>query len=208
MARDQDAIGVAPAAPGDLTGLLRAWSAGDEGALGELMERIYRELKGMAANQMRSERTDHTLQPTALVHEAFLRLVDQERSDWQSRAQFFELAARTMRRVLVDHARRKARLKRGGGAVRVDLDRVGATETVAAGAGSLEEVLALHEALERLEALDRRQARVVELHLFAGLSVADTAAVVGCSEATVSRDWRLARLWLARELGRGGADGA
>lgn len=181
---------------GDLTDLLRAWAAGDESAEGALMDRVYRELKAMAGAELRKERGDHTLQPTALVHEAYLRLVDQERADWKSRAQFFDVAARMMRRVLVDHARRRGRLKRGGGADQVGLGPASAQEP-----SPLEDLLALDEALERLERMDPRQARVVELHFIVGLSVAETADVLRCSKATVSRDWREARMWLARELG-------
>lgn len=180
----------------DLTALLQAWGAGDERALSELAERVYRELRAMAGAQLRSERSGHTLQPTALVHEAFLRLVDQDRIDWRSRAQFFDVAARMMRRILVDHARRRRRQKRGGDAERVEL-----TATVASAAEpDRVDVLALHEALEGLARIDPRRCRIVELHYFAGLTVPETAAVLGCSEATVSRQWRLARLWLAREL--------
>ena len=192
------------AGPGcDLTDLLRAWGDGDDGALAELMDRVYNELRAMAGAQLRNERESHTLQPTALVHEAYLRLVDQDRADWQSRAQFFDVAARMMRRILVDHARRRGRLKRGGGAEMVELGAVAAPEP-----RPFEDLLALDEALERLERLDPRQARVVELHFIVGLSVAETAEVLGCSKATVSRDWREARMWLARELGGRGGDGA
>jgi RNA polymerase sigma factor (TIGR02999 family) len=139
------------------------------------------------------------LQPTALVHEAFLRLVDQRRIDWRSRAQFFDLAGRMMRRVLVDHARRKARSKRGGGAVLVSLS--GAAIENRAEPETFEDVLALDESLHRLAKRDRRKARIVELHFFAGLSVVETAEVLGCSKATVSRDWRFARAWIGKELG-------
>jgi RNA polymerase sigma factor (TIGR02999 family) len=187
----------------EVTDLLRAWSAGDGGALSALAERVYRELRAMAGAQLRGERPDHTLQPTALVHEAFLRLVDQERIDWRCRAQFFDVAARMMRRILVDHARRRRRLKRGGAADPERLDE--AIVPAGSDVGTRLDVLALHEALERLVRLDPRQCRVVELHYFAGLTVAETAEVIDCSEATVSRDWRTARLWLARELGAGAA---
>ncbi len=186
----------------EVTDLLRAWSGGDGEALTVLAERVYRELRAMAGAQLRSERPDHTLQPTALVHEAYLRLIDQERIDWRCRAQFFDLAARMMRRILVDHARRRRRLKRGG-----EADPVQLVETLLPAGGDQQgahlDVLALHEALERLVRLDPRQCRVVELHYFAGLTVAETAEALDCSEATVSRDWRTARLWLARELGTG-----
>jgi RNA polymerase sigma-70 factor (ECF subfamily) len=183
-------------ANGDFTDLLRAWGSGDDDALGELIDRVYRDLKAIAGAQLRNEREGHTLQPTALVHEAFLRLVNQDRADWRSRAQFFDVAARMMRRILVDHARRRSRLKRGGAEAIMELARGSEAAT-----SSPEELLALDEALERLEELDPRQSRIVELHFFAGLSLAETAEAVGCSSATVSRDWRLARMWLARELG-------
>lgn len=204
MARTDPTSPAAEKARPDLTELLRAWGSGDSRALDELMERVYRELKAMAGAQLRSERPGHTLQPTALVHEAFLRLVDQDRTDWRDRAQFFDVAARMMRRVLVDHARRRKRLKRGGGVTHLDL-RTAGEATADDGSGTLD-VLALDEALERLEDAHARQAKIVELHFFGGLSVAETAELLGCSQATVSRDWRMARLWLARELGgrRGG----
>jgi RNA polymerase sigma factor (TIGR02999 family) len=184
----------------DLTTLLRDWSAGDDAAGERLMHRVYGELRAMAAGRMRRERGDHTLQPTALVHEVFLRLIDQRRIDWRSRAQFFDLAGRMMRRVLVDHARRRARLKRGGNAVTVALSDADAS--TAGRPEAFEDVLALDEALHRLAERDRRKARIVELHFFAGLSVAETAEIVGCSKATVSRDWRFAKAWIGRELGR------
>lgn len=188
--------------PNDVTVLLRAWSAGDDRALAPLVDRVYRELRSMAGAQLRGERPGHTLQPTALVHETFLRLVDQDRIDWRSRAQFFGVAARMMRRILVDHARRRRRLKRGGAAEHVALDEAVAAPTdPPATEATRVDILGLHEALERLARLDPRQSRIVELHYFAGLSVAETAKVVACSEATVSRDWRLASIWLARELG-------
>lgn len=187
------------ARPRDTTTLLRDWGAGDHDALDELMDRVYRELKALAGAQMRGERPDHTLQPTALVHEVFLRLVDQERIDWRGRAQFFDVAGRMMRRILVDHARARGRVKRGGDRVRVSL---GSSERLPAPADP-ESVLALDDALEALARIDRRRARVAELHVFAGLTVAETARVLDCSPATVSRDWRFARAWLARELGGG-----
>lgn len=187
------------ARPRDTTTLLKDWSAGDRDALDELMDRVYRELKALAAAQMRGERPDHTLQPTALVHEVFLRLVDQERIDWRGRAQFFGVAGHMMRRILVDHARARGRAKRGGDLVRVSLS---SSECLPASTDP-ESVLALDGALEALAGIDRRSARVAELHFFAGLTVAETALALDCSEATVSRDWRLARAWLARELGKG-----
>ena len=181
----------------DTTCLLRAWGAGDQDALEELTERVYRELRAMAAAHMREERPDHTLQPTALVHEVFLRMIDQQAVDWRCRAHFFGVAGRMMRRVLVDHARARRRVKRGASWVRVDL----ASPDLLAAAGDPETVLALDGALEALAEVDGRRAQVAELHFFAGLSVAETARALDCSPATVSRDWRLARAFLARELG-------
>jgi len=184
--------------PSDLTKLLQDWSAGSDAAGERLMGRIYGELRTMAAARLRRERSDHTLQPTALVHEAFLRLVDQRQIDWRCRAQFFDLAGRMMRRVLVDHARRRARSKRGADAVVVSLSGI---ETPDGGEPeSFEDVLALDEALRRLAAIDDRKTRIVELHFFSGLSVIETAEVLDCSKATVSRDWRFAKAWLAKEL--------
>lgn len=190
----------------DLTKLLQDWSSGNDAAGERLIDLIYGELRTMAAVRLRRERSSHTLQPTALVHEAFLRLVDQRQIDWQSRAQFFDLAGRMMRRVLVDHARRRSRSKRGGDMVMVSLhglqlDDSGEPE-------SFEDVLALDEALHRMADLDERKARIVELHFFSGLSVLETAEVLGCSKATVSRDWRFSKAWLAKELTTQAAQGA
>jgi RNA polymerase sigma factor (TIGR02999 family) len=160
------------------------------------MERVYRELRSMASQRLRGERGDHTLQPTALVHEAFLRLVDQRQLDWRSRSQFFDLAGRMMRRILVDHARHRARVKRGGDVKIVTLERPDRLPAHLAG----DDVLALDEALHRLARHDSRKARIVELHFFAGLSVVETAEVLGCSKATVSRDWRFAKAWIGKAL--------
>lgn len=186
-------------APGEVTALLRAWQAGDATALDRLLPVVYRGLKQLAARQMRGERSDHTLQPTALVNEAFLRLMDR-RADWQSRAHFFAAAAQAMRRVAVDHARARHRRKRGGKAVRVDLTAV--AEAAAIEPASVD-VLALDEALSRLERLDPDQARLVELRFFAGMSVEECAETLGVAPVTVWRQWRLAKAFLFRELSGG-----
>ena len=157
---------------------------------------VYDELRRQARRQLRRERVGHTLQPTALVHEAFLRLAGQSQAQWQNRRQFFAVASRVMRRVLVDQARARAASKRGDGLTRVALD-----DAVATGASPDVDVLALDQALDRLEQLDPRQARVVELRYFGGMSAAEAAEAVGLSLATVNRDWAMARAWLFRELG-------
>jgi RNA polymerase sigma factor (TIGR02999 family) len=177
----------------DVTGLLRAWSSGDAAAPDALLPLVYAELRRLAASQMRRERGDHTLQPTALVHEAYLRLVDQ-RLSWQDRAHFFGVAGRVMRQVLVDYARRKNAQKRDGGG-RVSLE----TGEPAVGPRPLD-LLALDEALAKLSSLDEKQARLVELRLFAGLTVDEAATVLDCSPATVSRGYRHAEAWLRREM--------
>ena len=185
-----------------VTRLLGAWRAsGDERVLDELVPLVYDELRELAASRLRGERPDHTLQPTALVHEAYARLVDGD-VDYTDRAHFFALAATTMRRVLVDHARARATTKRGGGVADVTLD-----ERVAASAERPDEILALDEAIERLMRRDERKGKVVELHFFGGLTYAETAAALDISEATVDRDLRMAKAWLAREL-EGGEDSA
>ena len=166
------------------TSLLRAWRGGDRGALDQLLPVVYDELAGIAHRALRSERNDHTLQTRALVHEAYLRLVDADIS-FQDRAHFMAVAARTMRRILVDHARARLRDKRGGGAMRIDIDKVN-----------------LHEALERLAVFDPRKSSVVELHFFGGLSYEETAEALGISPATVDRELRLAKAWLRVELAR------
>jgi RNA polymerase sigma factor (TIGR02999 family) len=180
----------------DVTDLLKRWHAGDSGAFEALIAVVYKEMKGIARHLLRQERPGHTLDTHALVHEAYLRLVDQTRSDWNGRAHFFGAAANVMRRILVDQARRRLAAKRGGGARHEDLElAVAVTE-----APDLD-VLALNEALDALSALDPERARIVELRYFAGLSLEETADVVGRSPHTVSRDWTAARAWLARRLG-------
>ena len=184
-----------------VTELLRAWAAGDAHASELLVPLVYAELRRQARRAMRREGDGHTLQPTALVHEAWLRLGDQHDGAWESRSQFFAIAAQMMRRVLVDHARRRRARKRGGRAVQVSLgDAVGGV--AAAGATSLEpvDVLALNDALARLAVLDPQKARLVDLRYFAGLSVPEAAAALGVSPATVGREWAVARMWLRREL--------
>jgi RNA polymerase sigma factor (TIGR02999 family) len=183
-----------PSAP-NITQLLEALSAGKEHALDGLLPVVHGELRRQAARYLRRERHNHTLQPTALVNEAFLRLVDQRHVQWQNRAHFFGVAAQAMRRILIDHARTQQRIKRGGVQQNVTLDE----GMLAAEARSID-VLALDEALTRLASLDERQARVVELRFFGGLSVEETAEVLSISVATVKREWSMAKAWLHTQL--------
>ena len=179
----------------DVTALLRAWSAGDEQARDQLMPLVYDALHRRAAAYLRRERRDHTLQATALVNEVYLRLVDQRRIDWQNRAQFYGVAAAMMRRILVDHARGRGMAKRAGRWVRVSLhDGVAAVHPPDA------EILDLDAALTRLAAIDPRKTRIAELRFFGGLSLQETAHVLGLSIATVERDWQVARAWLYAAL--------
>jgi RNA polymerase sigma factor (TIGR02999 family) len=180
--------------PGKVTQLLASWRTGDDTALERLVPLVYDELHALAERHFAAERPGHTLQATALVHEAYLRLVDADLT-LDDRAHFLALAARTMRRILVDHARGRRRHKRGGGQVAVTLD-----EAVAGGSEPNEDVVALDEALQRLAAVDERKARVVELHFFGGLNYDETARALDISPATVDRDLRLAKAWLIREL--------
>ena len=182
-----------------VTVLLRRWSDGDVAALDALLPAVQDELRRLARSYMRREREGHTLEPTALVNEAYIRLVDQHAVRWASRGHFFAIAAQAMRRVLVDHARGHVAAKRGGGAERVTLSGVAAGGDERVGV----DVLWLHEALERLARLDARQARVVELRYFAGMSVDEVAEVLEISPATVKREWSTARLWLAHALQKG-----
>jgi len=181
-----------------ITRLLVQWSAGKKTALDQLLPLVYDDLKRLAGAQLRREKTGHTLQSTALVHEAYLRLVDQRQATWQNRVQFFSIASQIIRRILVDHARRRGAEKRGGDAVRVTID-----ESIAAEQSEFD-LLALEDALEKLATMDERQSRIVELRFFGGLSIEETGEVLGLSEATVKRDWSMARAWLFRELGREG----
>jgi RNA polymerase sigma factor (TIGR02999 family) len=186
---------------GGASELLHAWSRGDERARDALMPVVYRELRRRAGAYLKGERQGHTLQPTALVHEAYLRLIGQTRISWQNRAQFFGVAAQMMRRVLVDHARERLAAKRPGG-VRVTLD-----ERLRAVQPDDCEVLALHEALEDLAVFDSRQAQIVELKYFGGLSEQEVAEVLSLSRATIAREWQTARAWMFRRMtkGRGAA---
>jgi RNA polymerase sigma factor (TIGR02999 family) len=186
--------------PQNITELLVGYGRGDKEALDQLMPLVYDELHRQAARYLRREQAGHTLQTTALIHEAYVRLVDQRNVQWQNRAHFFGIAAQMMRRILVDHARAKKRVKRGGSEVRVTLGDA----TVVAKDQDLD-IVALDEALERLAQLDEQQSRVVELRFFSGLTVEETAEVMGISKATVKRDWSVAKAWLHREL-RGNAD--
>jgi len=179
-----------------VTQLLLKWNDGDPKALERLMPVVYSELRRLAANYLRRERQNHTLQPTALVNEAYLKLVDQRQSHWQNRAQFFGVAAQLMRRILVDHARQHKAAKRGG----PSQERLSITNVEALSATPEVDLLALHEALEELTELDPQQGRIVELKFFGGLSIEETAEVLGVGHATVERDWKMARAWLRRKL--------
>lgn len=178
----------------DLTGLLAEWRAGDVSARERVIEATYAQLRALAASCLRGERPGHTLQPTALVHEALMRLLG-PRPSWENRRHFFGAAARAMRQVLVDHARRKRAGKRGGDAERVEL-----TEIVLPPHLALVDILALDEALERLDALDSTQLRIVELRFFAGLSIEETAEAMQMHPSAVNREWTAARAWLRKEL--------
>jgi len=178
-----------------ITERLIAWGNGDVSALDDVMRAVYQELRRMADRYLRHESPDHTLQPTALVHEAYLRLVDNAQIDWQNRAHFFGVAARIMRRILVDHARTKHRGKRGGTARKLSLD-----EEMPLSSARAPDIVALDEALESLGAIDERKSQVVELRFFGGLSVEETAEVLGVSPQTVLRDWKLAKAWLYQEI--------
>lgn len=180
---------------GTVTRLLQQWHNGDQEALDQVTPILYDELRLLARRYLRMERADHTLEPTALVHEAFLRLVDQRAVDWKSRAHFFGIAAQAMRRILVDHARRQTAAKRGGRQTRVTLEDAAAITDE----GTLD-LVSIDDALNRLAELDGRQAKVVELRFFAALDNREAAVVLGVSPATVKRDWRMAKAWLAREL--------
>jgi RNA polymerase sigma factor (TIGR02999 family) len=186
----------------EVTGLLHAWSAGDEDALERLVPMVYPELRRIARRYMGRERPGHTLQTTALVNEAYLRLVDVGAMSWQDRSHFFAICARVMRRILIDLARARQYQKRGGGQTRVCLDegRVAKRQPPA-------DILALDDALKALSSLDARKGQVVELRFFGGLSVAETAHVLQVSSETVMRDWRLAKTWLWRELSQEKRDG-
>jgi RNA polymerase sigma factor (TIGR02999 family) len=179
-----------------VTGILARIGGGDPDAIEDLLPLVYAELRAIADRYMRRERKGHTLQPTALTHEAYLRLVGGNRIEWQSRAHFLAIAAQAMRRILIEHARARRRKKRGGGLKRTSLSAVGAA---APGTPQID-VLALNDALERLSSLDERKGRVVELLYFGGLTAEEVGEVLCITGRTVERDWRYARLWLLREL--------
>lgn len=186
----------------DLTDLLAGTAAaGERDALSALFPLVYDELRQAAAAALRRERPEHTLQPTALVHETFLRLADDARLSWENRNHFLAIASKVMRRILVDHARGRNAQKRGSGEARRSLEGIDVPGPDAGAAGDLD-LLVLDQALARLTALDARQARIVELRFFGGLTVEETAAVVGASPRTVKRDWQIARAWLKRETTR------
>lgn len=178
-----------------ITERLIAWGSGDVAALDDVIHAVYQELRRMADRYLRQERPGHTLQPTALVHEAYLRLVDQTHVSWKNRAHFFGVAAQTMRRILVDHARAKHRDKRGGTQTKLSLD-----EALNLSQGRASDLVALDDALRGLAEIDQRKSRVVELRFFGGLSVDETAEVVEVSPQTVLRDWKLAKAWLYQEI--------
>jgi RNA polymerase sigma-70 factor (ECF subfamily) len=182
----------------NVTQLLLDWRNGDQTALDRLMPLVYKELRRIAGHYMRDERQGHTLQTSALVNEAYLRLVDHENIPWQNRAHFFGVAAQAMRRILVDHARTRNYQKRGGGAQQVSLDEAA---TVAEERAA--EMIALDDALKELARMDERKSRVVELRYFGGLSVEETAEALGVSIQTVGRDWSTAKAWLLREMSKG-----
>ena len=184
-----------PSSQGEITELLRNWRGGDKAAMDKLLPIVYDELRRLAASFFRRERLNHTLQATALVHEAYLRLVDQSCAGWENRAHFFGSAAQLMRQILVDHARSHNAAKRGGGEIKVSL----AEDMVLAGPRELD-LIALDVALDELAVLDEQQSRIVEMRFFGGLSIEETAEVMAISPATVKREWMTARRWLQREL--------
>lgn len=182
--------------PRDVTVILRHATSGDRAAAGELLPLVYDELRRLAQHHLKSERSDHTLQATALVHEAYLRLVDQTRTEWQNRAHFFAVAAQAIRRILIDHARSRGRAKRGGGAQKLSLEEV---PTLAAN-DSYTDLLALDASLDALAKAHARPARVVEMRFYAGLTTREVAEVLGVSTRTVEGDWQFARAWLYAAL--------
>ena len=199
LARHEDELKTPPG--GEVSGLLRAWSDGDQSALEKLAPIVYDELHRLASRYMKRERSGHSLQTTALVNEAYMRLVDYRRMQWQNRAHFFAVAAQLMRRILVEHARRH-NLKRGGGLAHVSLE-----EAPVVGGNEDADLTALDDAMNALERIDPRKVQVVEMRFFGGLSVEETAEVLKVSPVTVKRDWRAARAWLYRELTAGTSDG-
>jgi RNA polymerase sigma factor (TIGR02999 family) len=185
-----------PESSPNVTQLLKDWSAGDTRVLDNLMPLVYEELRRQASRFLRKERAGHTLQTTALIHEAYLKLIDQKSVEWQNRAHFFAIASTAMRRILVDHAKTRHREKRGGAAENLPLDEA---LQISSKEKSVD-LVALDEALTRLAAFDERQARIVELRYFSGLDNDETAEVLGVSNATVRRDWNFAKAWLRQEI--------
>lgn len=179
----------------EVTQLLIAYSGGDQQALDDLMPAVYEELRTLAHRSLRRERSDHTLKTTDLVHEAFLKLIDQNRVEWQNRNHFFAIAAQAMRRILINYAKMRKRLKRGGGAAKVSLD-----DAIVLSDERADELIALDEALERLEKVSERRARIVECRYFGGFNIQETADILGVSARTVKREWTVARAWLYRAL--------
>ena len=188
--------------PQHVTQLLNDWSGGDQSARDKLMPLVYDELHRLAHRYMKRESPGHTLQTSALVNEAFVKLVDQRNVHWQNRAHFFGIAAQMMRRILVDYARSRSTAKRGGGAAQISLD-----ESLIVSNERTAEIVNVHEALERLAEFDARKSQIVELRFFGGLSIEETAEVLGVSPGTVMRDWTMAKAWLHRELGSDGLQG-
>ena len=186
-----------PEGPREVTQLLIDWSNGDQNAFENLLPLVYSELRRLAARHLARERRNHTLQSTAVVHEAYLRLIDQSRVQWKNRAQFFGVASQMIRRILVDHARSHQAAKRGSGAIKLSLD-----EAVAVPGGKDLDLVALDDALKSLAEMDEQQARIVELRFFGGLSIEETAQLLDLSPATVKRHWATARVWLYREMSR------
>ena len=183
------------APPEQVTGLLLAWASGDQAALEKLMPVVYAELHRLAKNYMRRENAGHSLQTSALVNEAYLRLADQRDARWQNRVHFFAVASKVMRQILIDHARRRTRVKRGGSQTRLSLDEAAILSDERAA-----DLLALDEALTKLASVDARKSRVVELRFFSGLTIEEVAEVLKVNPKTVARDWAMARAWIHREL--------
>ena len=181
----------------NVTEMLRDWRNGDQEALEQLIPVVYDELHRQAARYLRREHPGHILQTTALIHEAYLRLINQQNIEWQNRAHFYAIAARLMRQILVDHARRRQATKRGGSDIKVPLE-----EAMVISPGENVDLVALDEALTRLAAIDPQQSRIVELRYFSGLSVEETAEVLGVSSRTVNRDWNVAKAWLRQQIAR------
>lgn len=181
-----------------ITQLLKEWSEGNQSALDELMPLVYEELRRQASRYLRRERQGHTLQTTALIHEAYLKLIGQNKVEWQNRKHFFAIAAQAMRRILVDYARERKRKKRGGSAENLPFDEA----IQISSKGKSVDLIALDEALNKLAAFDKRQARIVELRYFSGLSIDETAEVLGISNATVRNDWNMAKAWLYQRISK------